>query len=292
MQIIIRHILIWGCLLFSLTSAAQGLDTAYAVDSLQTDLEARMEQYADEFTQLGIVSNLQMQFSEGISLTPSYAMVLREKMSMLENNYKSINLRWNTFIQAMQIDIADNEDLMDQMAKVQQVQQEVGDSITSKKQKCQALSDFVDARQLILSQDSTYKRLYKAALHYSLLPKLATKLEKVKATEQNLAEKIQASYAKAQAAAELLPMLNKQMSSLDEKYANLQVVSKKIQEMEYKPFIQRIKDYIIGLACVAILIMAFNMITAKIQAARKARKSMMQYQNMMKNNGGGDYPTI
>jgi large-conductance mechanosensitive channel len=87
-------------------------------------------------------------------------------------------------------------------------------------------------------------------------------------------------------------MLNKQMPSLEEKYANLQVISKKIQEMEYKPFIQRIKDYIIGLACIAILIMAFNMTMAKIQAVRKARKSMMQYQNMMKSNGGGEYPTI
>ena len=168
----------------------------------------------------------------------------------------------------------------------------MGDSIASKKIKCQALADFVDARQLLLSQDSTYKRLYKAALHYSLVPKLATKLEKVKATEQNLAGILQASYAKAQAAKEVIPMLNKQMPVLDEKYANLQVVSKKIQEMEYKPFIQRIKDYIIGLACIAILIMAFNMVIAKIQAARKARKSMMQYQDMLKKNGGGNYPTI
>ena len=193
-------------------------------------------------------------------------------------------MRWTTFIQAMQIDIADNEELMDQMTKVNLVKQEVSDTINSIKLKCQALTDFVDARQLIMNQDSTYKKLYKAALKYSLAAKLATKLEKVKATEQNLSGKIQTR--------ELLPMLNKHMGAIDDKYANLQVISKKIQEMEYKPFIQRIKDYLIEMACVAILLLLMHLAVAKLQAARKVRKSMAQYQNMLNKNGVGDYPTI
>lgn len=192
----------------------------------------------------------------------------------------------------MQIDIADNEDLMGHMAKVQATKQEVADSIASKEQKCQALSDFISAKQLIMNQDSTYKRLYKAALKYSLLPKLATRLEKVKATEQNLSQRIQTSYAKAQQAAELLPILDQQMSVVDEKYANLQVMSKKIQTMEYKPFIMRIKDYLIGLACVAMLLLFINLGISKIQAARKARKSLDQYKNLLNRNGVSDYPTI
>jgi len=292
MQISFRHILIWGCCLFSLTSAAQGQGMTPVVDSLQTELEGRMEQYYDEFNQLGIVSNIQMQFSEGIPLTTSYSAVLREKMGVIENHYKAIDMRWTTFIQAMQIDIADNEDLMDQMTKVNLVKQEISDTINSIKLKCQALTDFIDARQLIMNQDSTYKKLYKAALKYSLAAKLATKLEKVKATEQNLSEKIQTSYAKAKQATEVLPMLNKHMGAIDDKYANLQVISKKIQEMEYKPFIQRIKDYLIGLACVAILVLLMNFVVAKLQAARKARKSLAQYQNLLNKNGGGNYPTI
>jgi vacuolar-type H+-ATPase subunit I/STV1 len=265
---------------------------ASVVDSLQTELEGRMEQYSDDFSKLGVVSNIQMQFSEGIPLTTSYSAVLREKLAVIENHYKAIDMRWTTFIQAMQIDIADNEDLMDQMTKVNLVKQEVSDTINSIKLKCQALTDFVDARQLIMNQDSTYKKLYKAALKYSLAAKLATKLEKVKATEQNLSGKIQTSYAKAKQATELLPMLNKHMGAIDDKYANLQVISKKIQEMEYKPFIQRIKDYLIGMACVAILLLLMNLAVAKLQAARKVRKSMAQYQNMLNKNGVGDYPTI
>jgi hypothetical protein len=62
--------------------------------------------------------------------------------------------------------------------------------------------------------------------------------------------------------------------------------------MEYKPFIQRIKDYLIGMACVAILLLLMHLAVAKLQAARKVRKSMAQYQNMLNKNGVGDYPTI
>lgn len=292
MQISFRHILIWGCCLLSLTSAAQGQETLPVVDSLQTELEERMEQYYDDFSQLEIVNNIQIQFSEEMPITPSYSAVMREKMALIESRYKAIDMRWTTFTQAMQIDIADNEDLMDQMTKVEMKKQEVSDSINSKKLKCQALADFVDARHLIMNQDSTYKRLYKAALKYSLVAKFATRLEKIKATEQNLSARIQTSYAKAKEATELLPALNKYMGSIDEKYANLQVISKKIQAMEYKPFIQRIKDYLIGLACVAIMLLFLNLAMAKLQAARKARKSMAQYQNMLNKNGAGDYPTI
>ena len=110
MQISFRHILIWGCCLLSLTSAAQGQGMPSVVDSLQTELERRMEQYSDDFSKLGVVSNIQMQFSEGIPLTTSYSAVLREKLAVIENHYKAIDMRWTTFIQAMQIDIADNEE--------------------------------------------------------------------------------------------------------------------------------------------------------------------------------------
>ncbi len=292
MQIIIRYILIWGCCMLPFMSTAQDYVTTPVADSLQTEIGARMEQYADELTQLGLVTNFQMQFSENIPLTSSYIGVLRVKITALENHFKSIDLRWTTFTQAMQMDIADDEDLMEQMSKVQILKQEVSDSIESKKQKYLALNDFLDARQLIMNQDSTYKKLYEAALKYSLLPKLATRLEKVKATEQNLSAKIQASYAKAKQATELLPMLNKQVTAMDEKYANLQVISKKIQEMKYKPFIQRIKDYLIGLACLAIIMLFINLAISKLQAARKVRKSMAQYKDMLNKNGGGDYPTI
>jgi hypothetical protein len=62
--------------------------------------------------------------------------------------------------------------------------------------------------------------------------------------------------------------------------------------MKYKPFIQRIKDYLIGLACLAILLLFINLGISKLRAARKVSKSLAQYKNLLNKSGGGDYPTI
>jgi hypothetical protein len=35
-----------------------------------------------------------------------------------------------------------------------------------------------------------------------------------------------------------------------------------------------------------------HLAVSKLQAVRKARKALAQYQNMLNKNGGGDYPTI
>ena len=71
------------------------------------------------------------------------------------------------------------------------------------------------------------------------------------------------------------------------------MISKKIQETAYKPFIQRIKDYLIGFACVAILLLFVNMITTKLKALKVAREQAKKYKEMMQQNGNpGGYPTI
>ena len=253
-----------------------------------------MLQYVDDFTQLAIVNDMQMRFSEGIPLSMSYVQVLNDKIKRLNDSFKAMDVRWTTFVQAMQLEIAEDEELMNLMTRVQQVKQTVADSIAAKQQKCDALTDFAKAEELILGQDTVYAGLYKKAFELSLLQKLTPQLEKVKANEQTLFSQIQEHYGKAQKACEIMPMLSKRMEVLNDHYANVQVMSKKIQEMAYKPFIQRIKDYLIGLACVAILLLFINMMRTKYKTMKAARKQMKQYQEMMRMNGGAgaDYPTI
>ena len=68
---------------------------------------------------------------------------------------------------------------------------------------------------------------------------------------------------------------------------------KKIQEMTYKPLIQRLKDYLISLACVAVLLLFVNMAVTKYKTTKAARQQLKKYESMMRQNGGaGDYPTI
>jgi hypothetical protein len=266
--------------------------TAANPESLHAELKSRMTQYIDDLNNLNMVCNMQFQISESTPITESYARLQSDKIKMVEESMKSLDFRWNTFTQAMQMDIVDDEELMDQMTQVQLLKQTVTDSINSKRQQCQALMEYVRAEDLLFSKDSTYKHLYKMAFQLSLIKKTAPKLEKLKAKEQALFGNLQASYEKAKAAAALIPALSKSMKVLDDIFANYKVMSEKIQAMEYKPFIQRIKDYLIGLACVAILILFFNLLLTKLKSAQKARQTLKQYQNAMNQQGGGTYPTI
>jgi len=154
------------------------------------------------------------------------------------------------------------------------------------------LADFVKAQHLLFEKDSVYNHLYRTAFQLSLIQKAAPKLEKVKAKEQELFAQLQTTYDGAKNAVTLIPSLAKSMENLDEKFAKYKVMSEKIQAMEYKPFIQRIKDYLIGLACVAIIILFFNLILSKLQALKKARQAAKQYQEALDRQGGGVYPTI
>ena len=286
---VIRHILLLGALsLFPIGSVAQNLDS----DSLNVEIESRMMQYADDLNQLAIICNMNLQFSSSSPLSTAYIKVLNSKVKMAQDNYNSIDMRWNTFTQAMQADIADNENLMELMTQVQQLKQAVADSLTSKKQKVDALNDFARAEDLLLNQDSTYKRLYKTAFELSLVSKLAPRLEKVKAKEQVIFANLQSHYEKAKAATTIIPQLSSHMEDIEEKFTNLKAISEKIQAMEYKPLFVRLKDYLIGFACVAILLMFINMLWAKLQSLKSASKQLKKYQDMIHNNGGNQYPTI
>lgn len=280
--------------LFSLAASAQAQEEEVSPEAVQVDIESRMMEYAEEFNQLAATCDMQIRFSDAIPLSVPYVQVLNDKVIKLNESLQAINQRWSLFIQAMQMDIADNDELMSMMSNVQQIEQSVADSIASKKQQCDALTDFTKAEQFIIAQDTVYNSLYKKAFELSLMKKLQAQLEKLKAQEQTLFNEIQEHYNKARQACELIPMLKKRMGVIDDHYANVQVISKKIQEMAYKPFFQRIKDYLISLACVTILLLVVNLIVSKYKVMKTTRKQMKQYQDMMRqNNGAGDnYPTI
>ena len=60
--------------------------------------------------------------------------------------------------------------------------------------------------------------------------------------------------------------------------------SEKIKAAEYKPFLQRIKDYLYSFAAVAMLLMFANMVQSKIQAIKQMRKSAKEYKELLKKN--------
>lgn len=291
---IVRHVIIWLLCLFPVLLPAQEQEVAPAADSPQriAELEDRLLQFIDDYNQVVLAGKVQSRISETNIESGAFIRMLKEKTRLLENDFKTTDFRWNVFIQTEQAEIADNEELMDLLSQAEQLRQSVADTLAAQHKRCDALSDFVSAKRFILAQDSVYDRLYRRAAALSLIKKLAPQLERTKAREQALFEQIQNNYNKTRAAVELIPQLNRRAAELDEHYFSLKALSEKIQAMEYKPIFQRIKDELIGLACIAILLLFLNLAYAKIQAAVKLRETLRQQKELLRKANNNDYPTI
>jgi hypothetical protein len=73
----------------------------------------------------------------------------------------------------------------------------------------------------------------------------------------------------------------------------MESVSEKVQALEFKPFITRAKDYVLGMAAVAIILLFLNGMATRFKAYRDKVANMKKYNEMLKNNGRETtYPTI
>ena len=262
--------------------------------ALKLEIEARLSQFSDDFTQLQLVGSVTLAPDAKLGITKNFVDVLKQRMNTYNQRYNSLDVMWTTYTQAQQMDIANDEDLMAMVANIENLKQSVKDTLDSRTDMVKAIADFATADQFIISQVAVYKKLYKRAYKLSLLKQLAPQLEKAKARELLVFEKLQASYDTAKAATELVPSLQPRMNVLDEQFVVMKSVSEKVQALEYKPIFQRIKDYLMGLAAVAIILLFFNMMLAKYKTYKEKLASMKKMNEMMKKHQGKDpqYPTI
>ena len=270
--------------------AQEEMTTEEELDSISRDISERMAAFQEEVLQLHALSRFRVDIDMEMPLTEPLLDVVGDRLKALTTALNSFTVRWDTYSQAQQVYVADNEELLNKVAQIQQIRQAVTDSLAARQQQHDQLTAFSKAEQMIWGQDKTYRRLYQQAAKYSLSSKLAAQLEKVKAEEQALFADIQTSYNQAKTAADAFPGLKVRMKGMDSKFFELQTVSAKIQEMAYKPFIQRIKDYLLGLAAVAILLLFFNLMSSKLKTIKQAREQAKKMKEMM--NGQHNYPTI
>ena len=290
---IIGKLLITILLLSVLPSAVwaqEEMSVDEELDSTYTAIHERMMLFKEELIQLGTLSRFRMDIDNDMPLTDPLLEAISNRLKSLSLAVSAFSTRWDAYSQAQQVYIADNDSLLNELARIQQMQQMVTDTLASRQQQYDQLSAFSKAEKLIWGQDEVYRKLYKQAMQYSISPKLAAKLEKVKAEDQAILADIDTNYGQAKTAAESFPGLQMRMEAVENKYFQLQSVSAKIQAMEYKPFIQRIKDYLIGLAAVAILLLFFNLLSAKIKTLKAASEQAKKMKDMM--NGQHNYPTI
>ena len=282
--------IIFLCMLPSVAWAQGDVLTEEELDSTYADINEHMQLFQEELIQLNALSKFRMDIDMEMPLTEPLLDVVSERLKALTSALNSFSTRWSTYSSAQQVYIADNDSLLNRVAVIQQMQQAVTDTLASRQQQRDNLVAFSTAEKFIWGQDKAYRALYKQAVTYSMSPKLAAKLEKTKAEEQTLTADVEKYFGQAKEAATAFPGLELRMKAMENKVFELQTVSAKIQEMAYKPFIQRIKDYLMGLACVAILLMGVNLLKSKLKVLKQTREQAKKMKEMM--NGQHNYPTI
>lgn len=219
----------------------------------------------------------------------------------LERSYRSLDAFFKTantdkvknlrIINVYKDDIADNDSLLQIVADYQLIKQNIQDSISAKRHYIQSLEDFTVAETFLSAQDSVYEKFHTDALEYSLIKQLAPQLEQLKGKEQILFAEIQEHYEKAKAAAEEFNELQPRINKIEQRYIDLKNTSDKIQALEYKPWFQRIKDYLFGLAAVSMILLFVNALQSKIQMLKQTRENAKKLKQMQ-NKEEDDYPSI
>lgn len=260
---------------------------------LPASVKAQNNTATDEMYLLEIQSHLQAFLDEWKGLTSDIQFAGYDYLPDMENRMKQLDAKWLTYSQAQQMDIAANDSLLEIVGNIQVAKQAAQKVFDQKKAEQQMMTNFKNAEIFLSGKDTMYRHMVKMAEKMALAKPLAAKLEKLKAKEQLIFTEIQTHYDAAKQAAEAFPDLQERMGKLEERYIALKSASTKVQAAIYKPWITRVKDYLLGMAAVAMILMFLNMLSSKIKAVKQARKSAQELQKMMQNNNNAQqYPTI
>ena len=256
----------------------------------QAEMSAQLNKLTSELDILFDDASKQLSISER-DLRSAYSVrTLDAKAQSLNRRLQALNVRWDAFNASYLSFIAENDTLMEQMTQAQLLKQTLTDTIAAQQVKCQTIKDFMAAEQLILTQDSVYHKLYQQAYRLSFAQKLAPQLEKLKAQEQAHFLPIQEAYEKVKTAAETVPQLRTRADQFNERFYAIKAQSEQIQQMKYMPLLQRFKDYLLGLASVAVIILLFNNLLSKYKAAKQKKEALQKQAEML--NKEHEYPTI
>lgn len=183
------------------------------------------------------------------------------------------DIKWTSFYEAEKDLLASDDDLLDQVAFYQETRQKTTVALEAREKALQQMADFVNAERTIAQHVKVYEKLYKDAFSYSLAEQLTPELEKVKAKDLLLMEDLNTQYEAAHQAAKDNKILSARWEKLDSHFIAIKSNSQQIQQLEYKPFLERIKDYVLSLAAVAILLMFVSFVWMRIKAFQTMRKA-------------------
>ena len=245
-------------------------------EELLLEMSEKMEGFLSELTEL----------SEDIPQTKT-----ANALAAVRRRLTSLNVRWDAYNTLMQMDIAQSELLMELVAQFQTSQQQVTEAMDQQQLVMEAIVRFREVERQFPNYEKRYEELEQEAISYSLIAKTADLLAQVKGKEQLLFQEVDQQFMAAKEAVALVPALTTEGTRLENRYLVLKQKSEAIQAAAYKSLIERIKDYVMTFAAVAIILMFFSMVQSKLKALKAARENAKQYQEMLQKNNP-EIPTI
>lgn len=225
------------------------------------------------------------------ALSQSIPYSTKDQLKQSEKALAANSAKWNIYTQSVNEVIASDEELMNLSASYQEQSQAVLESVQTKMHELESFETFAASERTVGEYADDYDMMLEDAMKLSLLKQEAPLLDKLKVKEQLVFAEVTAAYEAAKAVAGDFPVMMDRMAALEESYILIKDKSEKIQAEEFKPFIERIKDYLLSLAAVAMLLMFVNMVQSKVQAYKQMKKSAEEYKKMMQGDQQ-DFPTI
>ena len=266
----------------------------------QSLLPAKQELVQEEVVQLALSEEQLMEMTSKMEvflgeLTELSADIPQAKtanaLTTLRRRLTGLQVRWDAYNALMQMDIAQSEVLLEFVAQFQGAQQTATEAMERQQQVVEAIAHFEEAERQFPAFEKRYEELEQEAVSYSLIAKTANLLAQVKGKEQLLFQEVDKRFMAAKESVELAPALAEACAQLETRYLALKEKSETIQAAAYKTPIERIKDYVLTFAGVAIILMFLSMVQAKIKAFKTAREQAKQYQEMLQKNNP-EIPTI
>lgn len=203
------------------------------------------------------------------------------KLKQLEGKHKSISKRYDLWSAKNADAIAESDMLVQLTEQFTELNQSCTDSLTNEAARAQMRVDFKSAWYYLDSKESLYEEMVEQSKMLSAVSQTAEQLKKLQAKEKVEFAQIQAKFDVAHAAAQALPGYESLCTQIEEKFQDLQAKSATIQDAKYVPFVTRIKDYLIGLACVAMILNFLNMVKTKIDAAKQLKAGQAKMKEML-----------
>ena len=250
------------------------------------------ESVAEEQPDLIKIVNITQDYMDRADLMLSYITDADEKeANQCKKELNKLNLRWTKFYTSIEGDILEEDEILDIAMQLNEKIKELESSIDRRLSFFEQNEIFRQEWASLQGFMKEYEEMEKLAISYSLTEQTAGQLEELKAKEEIMFEDLSAKFGRVRSIQNEFPELEKTKDEVEQLFTDISVKSQNIRSAEYKPLLERIKDYLYSLAAVALILMFVNMIQTKISAAKALKKNAEALKALQKKNSD-ELPTI